>query len=40
MASLKLILNKERTYKDGKYPLVFQIIQQRKKKWFTHTFVF
>ena len=32
MASLKLILNKERTYKDGKYPLVFQIIQQRKKK--------
>lgn len=32
MASLKLILNRERTYKDGKYPLVFQIIQQRKKK--------
>lgn len=32
MASLKLILNKERTYKDGKYPLVFQIIQERKRK--------
>lgn len=32
MASLKLILNKERVYKDGNYPLVFQIIQQRKKK--------
>jgi integrase len=32
MASLKLILNKERAYKDGKYPLVFQIIQQRKRK--------
>lgn len=32
MASLKLILNKERAYKDGKYPLVFQIIQKRKRK--------
>lgn len=32
MASIKLMLNMGRSLKDGSYPLVFQIIHQRKKK--------
>lgn len=32
MASIKLILNTSRSLKNGCYPLVFQIIHQRKKK--------
>lgn len=32
MASIKLMLNRERTLNSGKYPLVFQIIHKRKKK--------
>lgn len=32
MTSVKLMLNKDRMLKSGKYPLVFQVIHQRKKK--------
>lgn len=32
MTSIKLMLNKERILKSGKYPLVFQIIHARRKK--------
>lgn len=32
MTSVKLMLNKERVLKSGKYPLVFQIIHKRRKK--------
>ena len=32
MASVKLLLNKSRALRDGSYPLVFQLIYQRKKK--------
>lgn len=32
MTTVKLMLNKDRVLKCGKYPLVFQIIHQRKKK--------
>lgn len=32
MASIKLMLNRERTLNSGKYPLVFQIIHKRKRK--------
>lgn len=32
MTSIKLMLNKERILKSGKYPLVFQVIHARRKK--------
>lgn len=32
MGTIKLILNKSKQHTDGKYPLVFQLIQQRRKK--------
>lgn len=32
MASVKLMLNKQRVLKNGKYPLVFQIIHNRRKR--------
>lgn len=32
MSSVKLLLNKDRILKDGSYPLVFQIIHNRRKK--------
>lgn len=31
MASIKLLLNKQRMLNDGRFPLVFQIIHQRRK---------
>ena len=32
MTSVKLKLNKDRIRRDGTYPLVFQLIHQRRKK--------
>ena len=31
MASIKLLLNKQRMLNDGRFPLVFQIIHRRRK---------
>lgn len=35
MASIKLLLNKDQSHKDGTFPLVFQIIHRRKKIIYT-----
>ena len=32
MASVKLLLNRDRALRDGSYPLVFQLIQNRRKR--------
>lgn len=37
MTSVKLKLHKNKLLKDGTYPLVFQIIHNRRKKYYTPT---